>query len=126
MEIAAVVEAAASAFKIVYQSHSESDEDNAVETDVLLSQLVRARKRKQRSTCRVPVRIKLFVEVTVSMFNEKEFQEDFRLPRRTYERLLELIRPFLETTAQTGRRKMNAEKQLLAVIWLLATPDSYR
>ena len=70
--------------------------------------------------------MKLFVEVTIPQYNKKKFREDFRLRRRTYyECSLQLLAPVLGTSFYTGRKKMNLEKQLRAVLWLLATPDSY-
>jgi hypothetical protein len=43
-----------------------------------------------------------------------------------YENLLRIIGPRLKRKVNRGRHTINVEKQLLSVIWLLATPDSYR
>ncbi|KAK4886504.1 hypothetical protein RN001_002775 [Aquatica leii] len=43
-----------------------------------------------------------------------------------YERLLTVIGPQLKRKQNRGRNTIDIEKQVLAVIWLLATPDSYR
>jgi len=39
---------------------------------------------------------------------------------------LTILGPNLENNLGTGRPTTSVEKQLLSVIWLLATPDSYR
>jgi len=37
-----------------------------------------------------------------------------------------ILGPNLENNVNTGRPTTSVEKQLLSVIWLLTTPDSYR
>jgi hypothetical protein len=64
--------------------------------------------------------------LTTSGSTDAEFKADFRISRNTFEKLLIRIGPTLEASCDTGRKKMKARKQLLAVLWLLATPDSYR
>lgn len=105
------------------EEDSESDEE--FEHDILI-QLVNSRKRKRRSTAVIPSRIKLFVEITIPNSTDKEFKADFRMKRSTFEKLLCTIGSLLDAPSHTGRRKISARRQLLAVIWLLATPDSYR
>lgn len=63
----------------------------------------------------------------VSSYDEIEFQRHFRLQRSTFEKLLQVIAPLLcINQSRTGRPQVDPQKQLLAVLWILATPDSYR
>ncbi|XP_019697447.1 uncharacterized protein LOC109503950 [Harpegnathos saltator] len=59
-----------------------------------------------------------------------EFQRHFRLSFEAFEYLLGQVGPLLNSTGdkskQTGRPPIDPRKQLLSVIWILATPDSYR
>jgi hypothetical protein len=54
-------------------------------------------------------------------FTDKQFQMDFRLTREAFETLLRIVAPRLQNNASTGRPTICVKKQLLAVIWLLAS-----
>lgn len=116
LPIIAVTQSASSAYQIIFDN--ENDEES--EWDRALEEVVSGYRRV------TPTRIKLFVELTIPMSTAKEFQNDFRISRRSFERLLLLIGPSLSARSNTGRKKIDAEKQLLAVLWLLATPECYR
>ncbi|KYQ50210.1 hypothetical protein ALC60_10706, partial [Trachymyrmex zeteki] len=66
----------------------------------------------------------------IANFTNIEFQRHFRLSFDAFEYLLEQVGPLLKPTGnenkQTGRPVIDPRKQLLSVIWILATPDSYR
>lgn len=83
-----ITQSVASAYKLLYSS--DSDSENEVEMESF-KRLVASRICKRRRNCVVPVRMRLFVEVTIPQYSAKEFRADFRLPKRTYERLLELL-----------------------------------
>lgn len=79
---------------------------------------------KKRKT--VPARIKFFVEHTIPRFSDIEFQMHFRVTNRAFEWLLNTLGLELQSKRFSGRQTIDARKQLLAILWLLATPDSYR
>jgi len=75
-----------------------------------------------------PNRIVGYME-NIANFRNIEFQRHFRLSIEAFEYLLEQIGPLLKSeneNKQTGRPLIETRKQLLSVIWILATPDSYR
>jgi hypothetical protein len=82
--------------------------------------------RKRHATRVKPTRMKLYVQNVVPYFTDKQFQMDFRLTQEAFETLLRIVAPRLQNNASTGRPTICVKKQLLAVIWLLGTPDSYR
>jgi hypothetical protein len=71
------------------------------------------------------IRITVYVENVVAHYNSTEFQSHFRMTYETFEHLLSIMNPIL-IRHTSGPPNVSPEKQLLAVIWLLATPDSYR
>lgn len=66
----------------------------------------------------------------IANYTSTEFQRHFRLSLEAFEYLLGQVGPLLNSTGdenkQTGRPRIDPRKQLLSVIWILATPDSYR
>ncbi|CAH0562831.1 unnamed protein product [Brassicogethes aeneus] len=67
------------------------------------------------------------IERVVPGFTSKQFQQHFRITIDAYEHQLNVMGPqIMSRQDEVGMPNINAEKQLLAVIWLLATPDSYR
>ena len=118
MELAAVVQSAVYTYEMIFDSDEEESDD---EMDKLLNSVVQGYERV------TPTRIQLFVEMTVKTSTDEEFQRDFRLTRTTFYRMLELVSSHLSgSTSEMGRPKTDAERQLLAVLWLLATLDSYQ
>lgn len=73
-----------------------------------------------------PIRITGYIENVVSSYTSDQFQQHFRVPFHTFENLLRLIGPLISENNQQGRPVIDPRKQLLSVIWLLGTPDSYR
>jgi hypothetical protein len=70
-----------------------------------------------------PPRIINYMETVIDLYSESEFQKNFRMHRQAFDQLQGLVRAiFLATETPTESLKRN----LLAVIWLLATPDSFR
>lgn len=72
------------------------------------------------------VRINLYMENVIFNYNDTQFKSHFRISRYCFEVLLGLIGTTLLRQSPIGRRTINPQKQLLAVLWLLATPDSFR
>jgi len=75
---------------------------------------------------KVPSRIKYFIEHTISNSTAKEFQSHFRITRQTFEWLYVMISPHLQSSRSSGRQTIDVQKQILSVLWILATSDSYR
>ena len=72
-------------------------------------------------------RIENYIETIVANCNNKEFQQHFRVTRIQFQQILLKVMGSLERLdGSVGRLRVSAEKQLMAVLWLLATPDSYR
>lgn len=77
------------------------------------------------------IRIQNYVENIISSYSDNVFQSHFRLSRSVF---YNLLIPMIETSYtkvkthihKTGRPEIPIQKQLMAVLWLLATPDSYR
>lgn len=72
------------------------------------------------------VRIRNYIERVVPGMTEKQFQQHFRLSRKTFEQLLPLIANELKRKSVKGRLPADPRRQLLSSLWILATPDSYR
>lgn len=71
------------------------------------------------------VKIEMYVEKIVHNYTEVQFRENFRMSRAAFEMLLEIVcREW--PLEHFGRKPMERERQLLSVIWILATPDSFR
>lgn len=68
-----------------------------------------------------------FIATVVDNCSNKQFQEHFRMTRGNFQELLNRLAPSLERQEGSGGRpRISVDKQLLSVLWLLATPDSYR
>ncbi|XP_029340963.1 uncharacterized protein LOC115033103 [Acyrthosiphon pisum] len=73
-----------------------------------------------------PFRVQDFTSQTIPNFTHKQFQQHFRLSPTSFERCLLICAPLLQKTCVEGRKGSDERLQLLSVIWLLATPDSFR
>ncbi|KAF0708543.1 putative nuclease HARBI1, partial [Aphis craccivora] len=73
-----------------------------------------------------PFRVQDFISQTIPNFTNKQFQQHFRLSPTSFERCLQICAPLLQKTSVEGRKGSDERLQLLSVIWLLATPDSFR
>lgn len=111
-------------FFVVHTSDDEDDEEMTNAIKIHAERTLNKIENKRRNPS--PRRVKLFVEETIFQSSAREFQSHFRLKRRTFELLLQRLMPHLENEHGSGRPTISPNKQLLAVLWLLATPDSYR
>ncbi|XP_033221212.1 uncharacterized protein LOC117175612, partial [Belonocnema kinseyi] len=89
------------------ESESESDDEN----------------NRCIECARIP-KIQNYIDDVVSIYNELQFKETFRLRRGTFQYLLNLIRADLES--YHGRMTIDPEKQLYVALYVLGTPDSNR
>ncbi|KYN08010.1 Putative nuclease HARBI1 [Cyphomyrmex costatus] len=79
-----------------------------------------------RTFFRRVTRIKNYVTITIPDYSERQFREHFRMSRTTFENLERMLALDLIRTTESGRFTLDVRTQLLAVLWLLATPDSFR
>ncbi|KAJ8963523.1 hypothetical protein NQ314_005565 [Rhamnusium bicolor] len=66
-----------------------------------------------------------FVQEIVNSFSDEEFKRNFRLTREAFNWVQSQIKDKLDTNSKY-KANIPSEKQLLAAIWILSTPDSYR
>lgn len=98
---------------------SSDEEEELVEAFLLEAHL------RLRGSLRKAVRIEGYVEKTVPRFNTKQFRENYRMLPSTFELLENRLGPIL--TGNPGNKPcIPVRTQLLASLWLLATPDSFR
>lgn len=95
----------------------DTDDEDYAEGDLPLP--VRKRRRPEE----MPKHMN-YVEV-IHRYNDHEFQSHFRLTPDTFQWLCERIGPTISTQSR-GRTTTGVEEQVLMVLWLLATQDSYR
>ena len=108
-------------YNILFMNYEDDDDD----AEEFLELFVERSKLRLMNGRAVPNRVESFIERTISNSSEKEFQSHFRLTLEAFNRLLEILSPQLQTLSVVGRPTVDARK-LLSVLWLLATPDSYR
>lgn len=60
------------------------------------------------------------------MSYRKQCQLFYSLRRVTFEYLLQILGPHLQSDNPFGTRQTDPRKQLLIALWFLGTPDSYR
>ncbi|KAL4721165.1 hypothetical protein ACJJTC_018265 [Scirpophaga incertulas] len=96
--------------------------------DEMLLQLVAIQENEysRRNTRTKPPTLTGFVEKIVPMYSYDEFQQHFRMSSETATTLENMISRLIERQANEGRCTIAPRKQILSVLWLLATPDSYR
>nr|XP_060615329.1 uncharacterized protein LOC132765152 [Anolis sagrei ordinatus] len=73
-----------------------------------------------------PGRSEWWEKVVLPHWGDPLWQENFRMSRRTFMELCDMLRPVLERQTTNMRAPITVEKQLAIAIWKLATPDSYR
>lgn len=100
----------------------DSDSDNSDDEQIQLELRRRINVRDQQIK---PCRIEGYVEEIIPRLSHNQFREHFRMLPETYELLEQRLAIFL-SNQNDGRPKVSVRKQLLATLWLLATPDSYR
>ncbi|XP_071576145.1 uncharacterized protein [Temnothorax nylanderi] len=108
-------------FTLLFSATLESDdeEDELAEAFLLEAHL------RLRGPSRKAVRIEGYVENTVPRFNTKQFRENYRMLPSTFALLENRLGPIL--AGDTGNKPcIPVRTQLLASLWLLATPDSFR
>lgn len=105
-----------------WESDSDSENDEEFIQELInIEGDVTIRGKRQKVT-----RIDNFVEYTIPRLTGKQFKEHFRIKPAVFENLENKLGNCLLNLNETGRPTISVRKQLLATLWLLATPDSYR
>lgn len=108
--------------KLIFFDRNNDDEDSDEEMKLYLHRL----KVRINNPATKPHRIKGFIERVIDMSITSEFQSHFRITVTSFQWLLNRIAPLLESTRAAGHQTTDPKRQLLAFLWLLATPDSFR
>lgn len=105
--------------------YDDTSSDDADENEDLVPIALAAASTILKERGLKPLRIVSYIERVVSGYTNRQFQQSFRISRLAYEFLLQKLSPML---CSSPRKKptVPVETQLLAVIWLLATPECYR
>ncbi|XP_044759780.1 protein ALP1-like [Coccinella septempunctata] len=96
-----------------------SEEESSSDEEIL--SVVSANSRGQK-----PVRIVNYLFHSIPNFTAEQFRMHFRMTVSTFDKVLGAVGPSLKNIHSDGRHTVEPKKQLLSVIWLLATPDSFR
>lgn len=98
--------------------NSESEDEMDELFYILKSFQLRGKRKKV-------VRIEGYVNNIIPRFTTNQFKEHFRMTPNCFQ-LLENKLSLLLSNSKKGRPFISPRVQLLATLWLLATPDSYR
>ncbi|XP_071653616.1 uncharacterized protein [Temnothorax longispinosus] len=107
------------------QEIMESDSDSSNDSDASDDELDMRIHLQLRGPQRKPARILDYIERTIPQFHHEQFRQHFRMTPTTYNRLEQRLAPTLQGNIGV-KPPIPVRKQLLATLWLLATPDSYR
>lgn len=105
--------------------HSESSDDEITNRIIEEANLVEAQIRFGNRGYH-KVREQLYVNKIIPRFSNEVFRQHFCMTRTTYENLEQRLTSALTKIEKEGRPMIPVRNQLLSVIWLLATPDSFR
>lgn len=72
------------------------------------------------------LRLTGYIEHIIPGYSAKEFKSHFRISRQSFDKLVPIVDSKIEKICLLGRPMIPTERQLLATLWILATPDSYR
>ncbi|KAL5022810.1 hypothetical protein ScPMuIL_001965 [Solemya velum] len=107
-----------------FQSESESESEYRMMLEMTdvddEAILLGALCNKDRRTDEGDVNQTNYATMVVPNMDDHSFKCQFRMLPSTYKKVLDMLRPLLQT------KHVVLESQLLSAIWLLATPDSYR
>ncbi|KAI4458080.1 hypothetical protein MML48_7g00020244 [Holotrichia oblita] len=119
-----ITQASQQFLSIIEQTALELSDSSDDETQIIsiLNTLTQSTYPRERE---VP-RCENYYERTVPRYLPSEFQSHFRMTPDAFNALSGYVIPRLRLFPHQGRPLANPEKKLLAVVWLLATPDSYR
>ncbi|KAK3931341.1 Protein ALP1-like [Frankliniella fusca] len=102
------------------------ESDSESEEDFIINVAIKQQMQRVRGELRKPVRNEDFLSITIPRLTDDQFRQHFRVTVRTFENLEFRLRNVLVNSAHEGRNRIPVRQQLLSVLWLLATPDSFR
>lgn len=74
-----------------------------------------------------PARVQGYIKTTIPNMTGSQFRMHFRITIEGFEAILGKIGPHLhKDQVGAGRPRVHPKEQLLSVLWILATPDSFR
>ncbi|XP_033114488.1 protein ANTAGONIST OF LIKE HETEROCHROMATIN PROTEIN 1-like [Anneissia japonica] len=65
-------------------------------------------------------------EYALTTFNDADWKTHFRMKRRTFNVLVDRIRPYVQYENTQFRNPIPLDKRVAISLWRLATPDAYR
>lgn len=104
----------------------ESDSDSESDEDLVQELINIERDLRIRGKMRKPARVEGYMEHIIPRFSAKQFKEHFRMEPAVFNIIENRLGLLLLKQDAIGRSTVPVRKQLLATLWLLATPDSYR
>lgn len=107
--------------KILFTYMDNSNSESETEEIYMLTERCHIRKKRNKS-----VRVENYVENVVPRFSAGQFKQHFRMTPDTFYVLENILSLRLFKENVIGRSCIKPRVQLLATLWLLATPDSYR
>lgn len=102
------------------ENDSSSEDEEFVQECINIEENIRIRNVRKVH------RIEGYVENVIPRLNGKQFKEHFRISPAIFETVENRLGNLLSRQSAVGRLTIPVRKQLLATLWLLATPDSYR
>lgn len=105
---------------VIETENNESDDDNFEEI-LLIRNILRIRGKQYK-----PVRITGYIQNVIPRYNTRQFRNHFRMKPEVFENLENRLGQLLYEPEKLGRPMIPVRTQLLATIWLLSTPDSFR
>ncbi|XP_060560834.1 putative nuclease HARBI1 [Ruditapes philippinarum] len=91
-------------------------QNSLIDISVTVAGLVEEVQEKEES-----VRIEGYVEEIIPLYSAIDFKAHFRMSRTTFEELCMQVSPLMNQ-----ERTVTVDKKLLATLWILANPESYR
>ena len=65
-------------------------------------------------------------DVVLQSFGSRDWLENFRISRATFNYLCEQLRPLVEKETTVMRKPVSVERRVAIILWILATPSEYR
>ncbi|XP_036146940.1 putative nuclease HARBI1 [Monomorium pharaonis] len=125
MEVFLFINAASSDILKTALALDLSESESESETEEFLNFIIPTQVCRLRGKRGKAIRIEGYVNNVVPRFSSRQFKEHFRMTPNCFSLLENKLSPMLENN-NIGRSHISPRVQLLAVLWLLATPDSYR
>lgn len=104
-------------------TYNDTEEDDEDDEQIML---LLNNKKSLRGSPVAPPRLRGYLDEIVPRYTIRQFRSHFRITPETANELENKIAPLLVRAGLEGRLPINPRTQILATLWILATPDSYR